>query len=135
MHFFSCSIEYGSNYFGRSLYTKTRNGTEQLKATFRPVPPTKIRNSPLVPLTGSRSLDVLLNRAAESTRAFYKFAYCEYTQFRILVGVHFTLEYGSNYVHVLPVSRPLVCMRFPVSHPLIRNCVHGVFRSCSLSNG
>ena len=97
MHFFSCSIEYGSNYFGRSLYTKTRNGTEQLKATFRPVPPTKIRNSPLVPLTGSRSLDGLLNRAAESTRAFYKFAYCEYTQFRILVGVHLTLEYGSNY--------------------------------------
>ena len=70
MHFFSCSIEYGSNYFGHSLYTKTRNGTEQLKATFRPVPPTKIRNSPLVPLTGSRSLDGLLKALVRFTRGF-----------------------------------------------------------------
>ena len=35
-----------------------------------------------------------------------------------LCSQHF--EYGSNYGHVFPVSRPLARMRFSVSHPLIR---------------
>ena len=37
-----------------------------------------------------------------------------------LCSQHF--EYGSNYGHVFPVSRPLARMRFSVSHPLIRMC-------------